>query len=91
MAAFHRLKPSSSFLIIISVVIMASSTSKPRAMISAPNEMRWRSMPSMLIPTKVPASTSGIDSATTVPARRPKLRKLTASTMTTASTSDLMK
>ena len=36
---------------------------------------------------KVTASTSGIDSATTMPVRSPRLMKLTASTMTTASPS----
>ena len=39
--------------------------------------------------TKVMASTSGIDSATTSPARMPRLMKLTASTITTASNSAL--
>ena len=37
---------------------------------------------------KVIASTSGIDNATTVPARRPSEKKLTASTITTASASE---
>ena len=41
--------------------------------------------------TKVMASTSGIDSATTRPARMPRLMKLTASTMTTASNSARVK
>ena len=41
--------------------------------------------------TKVMASTSGIDSATTSPARRPRLTKLTTSTMATASNSARVK
>jgi hypothetical protein len=64
---------------------MASSTSRPRAITSAPSEMRCRSMPKMLMARKVIASTSGIDSATTVPVRQPRLRKDTASTITIAS------
>ena len=59
-------------------------------MISAPSEMRCRSMPYSFIIRKVTASTSGMDSATTRPVRKPRLKKLTASTMTTASSSVLM-
>ena len=70
---------------IISTAMMASSTSRPSAMISAPSEMRCRSMPNTSMPRKVTASTSGTDSATTTPVRSPRLMKLTASTMTTAS------
>ena len=47
-------------------------------MISAPSEMRCRVMPEYSMKTKVPASTSGMAIATTRPARRPRLRKLTA-------------
>ena len=65
--------------------MMASSTSKPSAMMSAPSEMRCSSMPSAYITPKVIKSTSGIDSATTKPGRMPSEKKLTASTMTTAS------
>src|SRR5438045_3375629 len=50
---------------------MASSTSRPRAMISAPSEMRCRVMPEYSMNRKVPASTSGMAIATTSPARRP--------------------
>ena len=60
-------------------------------MISAPSETRCRSIPHASITTKTIASTSGIDSATTAPARSPRLRKLTASTMAIASHSDSMK
>ena len=54
-------------------------------MIRAPSEMRCRVMPEYSMKTKVAASTSGIASATTAPARSPRLMKLTASTMATAS------
>ena len=43
MSGGMRLKPSSSFTIIISTAMMASSTSRPSAMISAPSVMRCRS------------------------------------------------
>ena len=54
-------------------------------MISAPSEMRWNGIPAACITTKVIASTSGTHSATTMPVRKPRLRKLTASTMASAS------
>ena len=60
-------------------------------MISAPSEMRCSEMPANCITTKVIASTSGIVSATTSPARRPRLTKLTTSTMATASNSARVK
>ena len=60
-------------------------------MISAPSEMRCRVMPEYSMKTKVAASTSGMAMATTRPARRPRLRKLTTSTITTASNSALVK
>ena len=60
-------------------------------MISAPVETRCRSMPNTFMPRKVAASTSGMLSATTRPARRPRLSRLTASTMITASISEWMK
>jgi hypothetical protein len=44
-------------------------------------------MPLNSIPVKTIARTSGIDSATTVPARAPRLKKLTASTMAIAAQS----
>ena len=57
-------------------------------MISAPSEMRCSEMPEILHERRrSTASTSGMAIATTSPARRPRLRKLTASTMTTASNS----
>ena len=83
-----RLKPCSSFTIIISTAMMASSTSSPSAMIRAPSEMRWKSMPSSSMPTKVMARTSGTDRATMMPVRTPRLTKDTTSTMASASSRD---
>lgn len=74
--------------------MMASSTSKPRAMINAPSEILCRSMENTFMNKKVIASTSGMVSATTSPGRiskrngfvcRPNATKLTASTISTAS------
>ena len=59
-------------------------------MMRAPREMRCRLMPIASIATKTMTRTSGIDRATTIPARRPRLTKLTASTIATASTSALV-
>ncbi|SXE52611.1 Uncharacterised protein [Klebsiella variicola] len=86
-AACRRESPASRRETITSMVIMASSTSSPRAMISAPSEMRCRPMPHSSITVKVMASTSGMAAATTRPARRPSDTNDTASTMTTASAS----
>ena len=47
-------------------------------MMSAPSEIRCRSIPKSSIATNTTASTSGIASATTAPARRPRLSRLTA-------------
>ena len=60
-------------------------------MMSAPSEMRCSVTSMICMITKTMASTSGIETATTSPARSPRLTKLTASTMTTASTSALVK
>ena len=74
--------------------MMASSTSRPRAMISAPSDILCRSMSKMRMNKNVIASTSGMVSATTRPGRassrnglvcKPSATKLTISTMTTAS------
>ena len=59
-------------------------------MISAPSEMRWKSMPSSIMPTKVMASTSGTDIATMTPVRTPRLMNDTTSTMASASSSEEM-
>ena len=60
-------------------------------MIKAPSEIRWSAMPKYSMPMKVIASTNGMEQATTIPARSPKLTKLTARTMMTASFSALVK
>ena len=64
--------------------MIASSTSRPSASTSAPSEILCRSMPKYFIAANVIASTSGIDSATTRPVRKPSEKKLTASTIATA-------
>ena len=56
-AAFTRSKPCSIFTIIISTAMMASSTRSPRAIISAPSEMRCKSTPSIFMKMKTTAST----------------------------------
>ena len=84
-AALMRLKPCSIFTIIISTAMIASSTRRPSAMMSAPSEMRWRSMPSGLMKMKTMASTKGTESATMMPVRKPSETKLTPSTITSAS------
>ena len=60
-------------------------------MIRAPSEMRCSEMPRYAMTRNVMASTSGIASATTRPARTPRLMKLTTSTMATASNSARVK
>ena len=60
-------------------------------MISAPREMRCRLRSIAFMPRKTMARTSGMESATTSPALRPRLRKLTTSTMAIASKSALVK
>ena len=54
-------------------------------MMRAPSEIRCRSIPKTSMATNTMASTSGIATATTAPARRPRLTRLTARTMATAS------
>ncbi|MNY25521.1 hypothetical protein D3C86_1593110 [compost metagenome] len=60
-------------------------------MISAPREIRCMVMPLYSMKMKTIASTSGIEHATTSPARTPRLTKLTSNTMTTASNKALVK
>ncbi len=60
-------------------------------MINAPREIRCMVMPLYSMNTKTMASTSGIEQATTNPARKPRLTKLTINTITTASNSALVK
>ena len=54
---------------------------------SAPKDTFCRSMPAPYMKRKTPVNTSGMQQATTNPVRRPSVRKLTASTMMTASLS----
>ncbi len=54
-------------------------------MMSAPSDTLCRSMPAWYMKRNVTAKVSGIDSATMRPVRRPSDRKLTSSTMATAS------
>src|SRR5215510_13197758 len=84
-AARARSQPCSIFTTIISMAMIASSTSRPSAMMRAPSVIRWRSRPVAYITSSTIASTSGTDSATTMPVRQPSDRKLTTSTMTSAS------
>jgi hypothetical protein len=85
LAARARSQPCSIFTTIISMAMIASSTSNPSAMMRAPSVMRWRSRPVAYITSSTIASTSGTDSAATMPVRQPSDRKLTTSTMTSAS------
>ena len=73
-----------------SIVLMASSTSKVSAMMSAPSEMRCRSMLTNSMTGNTIASVSGIESATIAPARTPRLMTLTAMMMAIACHSDVM-
>ena len=59
-------------------------------MMSAPSEMRCISMPTNSMTGNTIASVSGIDSATTAPARTPRLMKLTAMMIAIACHSDVM-
>ena len=68
-AASNFEKPSSSLRTIISTAMIASSTSSPSAMISAPSEILCSPMPNMYIARNVTASTSGIVRPTTRPGR----------------------
>ena len=76
-AARTRSQPCSIFTTIISTAMMASSTSRPSAMIRAPSVIRCRSMPIAFMTMNTIASTSGTDKATTMPVRQPSARKLT--------------
>ena len=60
-------------------------------MMSAPSETRCIDTPVYCMKTNVIASTSGIEQATTSPALKPRLMKLTSSTIATASNSASVK
>ena len=84
LAALMRSRPCSIFTIIISMAIMASSTSKPSEIISAPSVIRSRLMPTIFINKKVMPSVSGMAIPTTRPAFKPMAKILTAITTKTA-------
>src|SRR6266481_2122700 len=84
-AARTRSQPCSIFTTIISTAIMASSTNRPSAIISAPSVMRCRSIDIAFMTMKTIASTSGTDIATTIPVRQPSATKETNSTIASAS------
>src|SRR6476659_1494473 len=65
-AARTRSQPCSIFTTIISTAMMASSTRRPSAMISAPSVMRCRSIDIAFMTMKTMARTSGTDIATTI-------------------------
>ena len=73
-----------------SVVVIASSTIRARAMMSAPSEMRCMSMPAICMTANTTVSVSGIDRATTAPARTPRLISETTRMMAIACQSDSM-
>ncbi len=87
-AARMRLQPCSILTTIISTAMIASSTSRPSAMMREPSVMRSRLSPATFMTTKTTASTSGTDVATTRPERHPRKTKLTTSTMASASTNE---
>jgi hypothetical protein len=90
-AAFSLSSPAARREVMTSTVVIASSTSRPNAMIRAPREMRWRSILAISMIGNTIASVSGIESATTAPARKPRLTKLTAMMMAIACHSEVMK
>ncbi|MCY1412497.1 hypothetical protein D9M71_279070 [compost metagenome] len=75
-AACRRSRPSSSFTTIISMAMMASSTSRPRERISAPRVMRSNSRPVISMITNTIDRVSGTAAATTRPTRKPRASRL---------------
>ena len=69
---------------------MASSTKSPSAKIRAPKEILCRPTSKIFMPAKVMAKTSGMENATTSPVRKPSEKKLTSSTIITASAKTFM-
>jgi hypothetical protein len=64
----------------VSMMMMASSTSRPSDRISAPRVMRSKSRPVASMTTNTTARVRGTARATTMPTRKPRLAKLTAIT-----------
>ena len=83
-AARTRSQPSSIFTTIISIAMIASSTSSPSARINEPSVMRSKSLPVADIRMNTAASVSGTAAATTMPTRHPMLRKQTSITTPSA-------
>eukprot|EP00659_Diplonema_papillatum_P005108 gene5107-biopygen5034 len=81
-AAWIRSKPSSSLTTIISIAMIASSTSRPREMINAPRVTRSNSRPVISMITNTIDKVSGTAAATTSPTRNPRASRLM--TITTA-------
>src|SRR5690606_11094430 len=73
-AARKRSKPCAMLIAIISTAMIASSTSRPSTSTSAPSEILCRTMSNHSMTVKVIASTSGIDTATSRPVRKPSAR-----------------
>src|SRR5215469_14210335 len=90
-AAASLLSPAARRDVITSTVVIASSTSSPSAMISAPSEMRCRSIEVNSMTGSTRAMVSGIESAMTAPGRGPRLTRLTAMMMTMACHSEVVK
>src|SRR5215469_34386 len=90
-AASSLLSPAANREVMTSTVVIASSTSSPRAMISAPSEIRCRSIAVNCMTGNTMASVNGIERAMTAPARNPRLTKLTAMIIAMACQSDVVK
>ena len=89
-AASSLLSPCANRVVITSIVVIALSTSRLSEMMSAPSEMRWRSICIACMIGKTIAMVSGIVSATTEPGRNPRLTMLTAMMMAIACQSNSM-
>jgi hypothetical protein len=72
------------FTTMLSMTMMASSTSRPNEMISAPSVMRSSARSVINMMTNTMARVSGTAAATTIPTRQPKLMRLTIITTLSA-------
>ena len=87
-AASSGRMPSSTYLAMFSIITMASSTTKPVAMVSAISDRLSRLKSRRYIAPSVPTSDSGTDRlGMTVPGSVRRNRKMTTTTSTTASAS----
>ena len=89
-AELSIVSPTASRFIMASTVLMASSTIRPSAMMIAPSEIRCKSMSTSSMIGNSRASVSGTESATTAPARKPRLMMLTPMMMAIDCHSDSM-